>query len=200
MIVFIDECGDAGFKIEEQSSSRYFVIALVVFADVESSAKTEQVIAKLHQELGIRQEFKFCHDSRKTKLKVFNALRDCDFTVELLVVDKKLIESKYLREHPKNFYNFMLKEIISHSEIADAKAKIVLDGKGNKHFVNELKSYLRKDNKVQMKSFSLKDSKKDNLLQLADYVAGGIMCCYKHNNDDYKKLLGKKIARLWEFK
>ena len=51
-----------------------------------------------------------------------------------------------------------------------------------------------------MKSFSMKDSKKENLLQLADYVAGGIMCAYKHDNDDYKRLLRDKIVNNWEFK
>lgn len=53
----------------------------------------------------------------------------------------------------------MLKELLSHSQIAAAKAKIILDGQGNKHFVSELKSYLR-HSAVQMKSFSMKDSKK----------------------------------------
>ena len=199
MLVFIDECGDAGFKLENQGSSQYFILVLVEFPDAESAQAADEKIAELRRSLGMHQEFKFCKDSRRTKLSFFEAVKDCNFTVETIVVDKKLIESKYLREHPKNFYNFMLKELLSHSQIAAAKAKIILDGQGNKHFVSELKSYLR-HSAVQMKSFSMKDSKKENLLQLADYVAGGIMCAYKHGNDDYKRLLKDKIFNNWGFK
>lgn len=41
MLVFIDESGDSGLKIE-QGSSRYFTVALVVFEDLEESLACEQ--------------------------------------------------------------------------------------------------------------------------------------------------------------
>ena len=56
-------------------------------------------------------------------------------------------------------------------------AKIVPDKTGDRTFRNQLVAYLkRKGNSLDganpIKSISTKDSRKDNLLQLADYVAG----------------------------
>lgn len=52
MLVFIDDSGDPGFKIN-RGSSRYFVIALVIFKDELEAEKTAVAIKEL------RRSFKF---------------------------------------------------------------------------------------------------------------------------------------------
>lgn len=42
MLVFIDECGDAGFKLENQGSSQYFILVLVEFPDAESAQAADE--------------------------------------------------------------------------------------------------------------------------------------------------------------
>lgn len=56
MLVFLDESGDPGLKII-QGSSRYFVIALVVFQDEEETTAIDQRLQLLRRELHLNPHF-----------------------------------------------------------------------------------------------------------------------------------------------
>ena len=50
MLVFIDESGDSGLKIEK-GSSRYFTVSLVVFEDNDEALACDQRIKLVRKEL-----------------------------------------------------------------------------------------------------------------------------------------------------
>lgn len=88
-------------------------------------------------------------------------------------------------------------------------ASIKIDGSGDKEFKRALNSYLRKcigENKI--KKFKIADSKKDNLIQLADMVVGAIARSYNgHKRKDasrwldiLKRKLKIKASDIWDFK
>ncbi|HNU81404.1 MAG TPA: DUF3800 domain-containing protein, partial [bacterium] len=58
MLVFIDESGDSGLKIEK-GSSRYFTIGLLVFEDNEEALNCDQRIKSLKKELGLPENYEF---------------------------------------------------------------------------------------------------------------------------------------------
>ena len=62
MLVFIDESGDAGFKLTK-GSAKTFVAALVAFREPASAAPACAVIGELSGRLKLKSEFKF-HKSR----------------------------------------------------------------------------------------------------------------------------------------
>ena len=43
MLIFMDESGDTGFKLKT-ASSRYFVLTIVIFDNLESAAKANDAI------------------------------------------------------------------------------------------------------------------------------------------------------------
>jgi len=69
MQVFIDDSGDAGFKINK-GSSRFFVISAVIFSDDLEIEKTALEIKKLKRELRFPDdiEFKFNKSNKKQEL------------------------------------------------------------------------------------------------------------------------------------
>ncbi len=85
-------------------------------------------------------------------------------------------------------------------------ASIKIDGSGDKEFKNALTAYLRKrigDHKI--KKFKFTDSRKDNLIQLADMVVGAIARSYSENRKDANRWLDVlkrrgKIKSIWDFK
>lgn len=85
------------------------------------------------------------------------------------------------------------------------KASIKIDGSGNKEFKKALTSYLRKyigENKI--KKFKFIDSKRDNLIQLADMVIGAIARSTNETRKDSKRWLKilqqkRKIKNIWYF-
>src|SRR5262245_43402859 len=74
VLVFIDESGDAGFKLSKGSSS-IFAVGMVMFKDAESAQKTQVVIDELKKKLGIKPEFKFSKSSADVRDAFFANLR-----------------------------------------------------------------------------------------------------------------------------
>jgi len=58
MLVFIDESGDTGRKLEK-GSSRYFVISLLIFDDHEEANNCDQRIRLLRKELKLSNDYEF---------------------------------------------------------------------------------------------------------------------------------------------
>lgn len=58
MLIFIDESGDAGFKFEK-GSSRYFVVALIIFDDDLDAEETALAIKKYRKSLNKSNQFEF---------------------------------------------------------------------------------------------------------------------------------------------
>ena len=85
------------------------------------------------------------------------------------------------------------------------KASIKIDGSGDKDFKRVLQAYLRKELPInKIKKFRFVDSKADNLIQLADMVAGAIARSYKSERDESERWRSKlantnKIDDIWDF-
>jgi len=58
MLVFVDEAGDPGLKLE-QGSSPYFVVALVIFADNDEAEAADARITLLRREMRLDPRFEF---------------------------------------------------------------------------------------------------------------------------------------------
>ncbi len=208
MLVLIDESGETGFK---EGSSRFFILTMIVFPDGSpengryiKAEETADVIHRLMQETRHKPEFHFTNCSAKVRKAFFSGLNaaGCAFDVYALIVDKKHITSPHLRKNPGKFYNFMLKQLLTHNPIDGATIKI--DGQKSKAFRKALQAYLRQGNHQMIAKLKFVDSKKDVLIQLADMACGAI--AYSCNRGDrlesdlYKKMLGKRIKNLWKFK
>ena len=68
MLVFIDESGDSGLKIQE-GSSRFFVVSLVVFENYEEANACDQRISLLRKELSLGEDFIFHFYDNSDKIR-----------------------------------------------------------------------------------------------------------------------------------
>mgnify|MGYP001446408324 FL=1 len=68
MLVFIDESGDTGMKLDK-GSSRYFIITVLFFEDDDEALKCDREIDKIRTKLSLRKdfEFHFCEASKRIK-------------------------------------------------------------------------------------------------------------------------------------
>jgi len=69
MLVFIDDSGDPGFKLDK-GSTKYFIIAMVIFDDDLEAEKTAVAIKEFRRELKWPdyREFRFYKLSRDIRL------------------------------------------------------------------------------------------------------------------------------------
>src|SRR4030042_2393115 len=100
MLVFIDDSGDPGFRVGKGYST-VFVIAMVVFGDPLEAEKTSVAIKELRRKLKVSDlfEFKFNKTNRKFRNAFFNAIKDFNFRIRTIVVNKQNIHSPRLQNY-----------------------------------------------------------------------------------------------------
>jgi hypothetical protein len=203
--IFIDDSGCPGFKFDK-GSTRFFLISCVVFGDPAVAEAASERMRELKKEFGwsIHHEAKF-HTMRKDKLRVFlTEMAKFDFKIRAIVIDKSLIRNHELATKKESFYNFAIKEVLSRMDFIE-DAIVRLDGQPGKQYQKQAIAYFRKAinaEKHKITDFKPVDSKKNDLVQLADLVVGSIYHSLqddKTDAGDYLKLLETRIDELWDF-
>lgn len=203
MLVFIDESGDPGFKVE-RGASPIFVAVMVIFDRDEDAVATQQSIEASEARQVHKPEFKFNKCSDRVRDLLFQAVRNCPFSVRAIVVRKTAIFSPRLKIDKDRFYEYFVKSMMSYDNKILRQAKVVIDGSGDREFRKNLNSALRRRlGSGAVKDVRFKNSRNDVLVQLADMCAGAIARSYRpdrDNHDRWRNMLAPRINDVWEFK
>ena len=207
MIVFIDESGDPGFQTQK-GSSPIFVIALVIFEDELEAEKTSLAIKELRRKLKVSDsyEFKFNKTNKRFKNNFFETVRRYDFKIRAIVITKESIYSPRLKGNKEDFYNFVIMQVLKHSQGKIKKAKLKFDKRGEKTMRDQLRVYLSKQlNNREKQIFTdlkFENSRQNTLIQLADMVAGSIYASYSKKTNIYLEMLkrSRRVDDIWSFK
>lgn len=202
MLVFIDESGDAGFKLD-RGSSAVFAVAMVMFCDVGAAQQAAAAIEELRTRWPTVTEFKFSKASNDLRDQFFETVKHLDFRVRCLVVEKEKIYSPRLRSDKEQFYRFFVKSMLKFDNGRLADAKVVIDGSGERTFRLDLQTHLRRHTpEGAIKSVRMKDSKNDPLIQLADMCVGAVARSFREDRADssrWRAMLRSKLDDIWRF-
>ena len=200
MLVFIDESGDSGLKIEA-GSSRFFTVALVVFEDYEEANACDKRIELLAKEIGWDSvsEFHFKKNSDTVRKAFLQAVAPYQFFYYGIVINKdpkKLYGEGFKYKQP--FYKYTCNLLFENAKERLEDAIVVMDESGSLDFKQQLATYLRNKINTKMKchikKVKMQRSSSNRLLQLADYVTGVINRSIqgKKNWQEYHKLIGHR--------
>lgn len=196
MYVFVDESGDAGLNIAK-GSSKLFVVACCVFSQPKDVEEAAEKIRSLRSELKWHQkeEFKFSKTRLPVQLQFLELARTFDFFVRSIVIDKSSFSADYLRPDKNSFYNFAIQQVLADSIGTISNAKLLIDGKAPREYVSATKKYFNsqlKSGEMLIDKLKFVDSKGDQLIQLADMVAGAIRRSHDYtrfDQDVYREVL-----------
>lgn len=207
MLVFIDESGDPGLKIEK-GSSKFFTVALVIFEDKEEALACDQRIKLLKRELGWEEnsEFHFKRNSDKARRALLKAVAPYNFFYYGIVINKdpKKLWGEGFR-NKTSFYKYTCSLVFQNAKDKLTESIVVIDKSGSLNFRNQLAKYLRRrrdeEGKRLIKKIKMQRSKGNNLLQLADYIAGVInrWVQRKKYGEEYKKIISHReiYIQIW---
>lgn len=203
MLVFIDELGDPGFKVQRGSTAA-FTAALVAFEDVAQAQLSQKAIEATAERLRIYPEFKFSKCRPEVRDAFFASIQRFDFCVRAIVVRKEKIYSPHLRTDKESFYAFFVKSMLKFDDGLLEQARIIIDGSGDRAFKREMGAYFRRHlGSGRVKEIRFSDSRSDPLVQLADMCAGAIARSYKEDRSDahrWRQMIRSKIEDVWEFR
>lgn len=175
MLIFIDEAWDPWFKFDKHSS-QYFTIWMVIFNDNEEAENCDQRINLLRKELSLSDSYEFHYkkDSDRIKEIFFNAVAPYNFFYYWIIINKELLTSENL--HIKeSFYKYVCSLVFENAKEKISNATVIVDWTYDKEFEQSFQRYLKwkfnTDSDYKIKKVKMQDSKKNNLLQLADYIA-----------------------------
>ena len=205
MIVFVDESGDAGLKVESGSST-HFIFTLILFTDRDEANKIDNHIENIRQQLNLRKDFEFHFNklSKNYREHFLNEVCNFNFKYFSFVINKQdVLESCF--ETAESFYLYACKESFLVAKDYLSKAVVVIDGRGSRKSRHYLSTYLKNNlnekeiEKFRLKKVRLEDSHKNNLLQLADMVCGAVSRLYKHGEKNYHRIIRKReeIVEIW---
>ncbi|HLD21689.1 MAG TPA: DUF3800 domain-containing protein [Patescibacteria group bacterium] len=205
MLVFIDESGDSGLKMDK-GSSRYFTVALVIFDDREEAIACDQRIELLKKELGWdkQSEFHFKRNSERVRKAFLQGVAPYNFFYHGVVINKdpnKLWGDGF--QDKCSFYKYTCGLVFQNAKELLEDSIVVIDKSGNQDFRNQLAKYLRnkmnEKNKRVIKKVKMQRSEGNNLIQLADYVAGVINRSVQQkrkNHQDYRQIIAHRELRV----
>lgn len=200
MLVFVDESGDPGRKLDK-GSSRYFTVAMVTFEDYDEALACDQRISLLRRELRVteRFEFHFRDNSHRVRLAFLEAVAPYEFFYHGFVLNKgpDLLFGKGFNLKD-SLYKYVCGLVFESAKPYLRDAIVVIDGSGDRPFQAQLAFYLRRrlkegDQRL-IRTVKAERSRSNNLLQLADYVAGIISrrTLQKRGADEYRRYIASR--------
>ena len=176
MLVFIYESGDTGLAIEK-GSTKYFVIVMVVFEDNEEALACDKRIDLLRRELRLREgyEFHFHNSSNRIRQEFLRAVLPYQFFYYGIIINKEKLFGEGFK-NKESFYKYAAGLLFENAKEKLEKATVIIDESGRDLFKYQLASYLRKKTNIYncIHKVKMQDSRRNNLLQLADMVVGSL--------------------------
>ena len=196
MLVYVDETGDTGFKFAD-NSSRYFVIALVVFAGQEQADSTSQQIDALRHELRTPNiEFHFAKNKRSTRQAFLTRMRQAEFTAFALVVDKQKLSPANLPDRAA-FYQAVCGVAFEKASYLFREADIYFDEGGGEKFQKKLASHLRRkinrSGEGRIGKVKTLKSAGSSLIQLADMICGAVFRAVESGESQYRDIIQPRL-------
>lgn len=178
MLAFIDDSGDAGFKLEN-GSSRHLVIACCIFETDEAAERANMAIRdfKTQNSWPTSRELKFHNLREDLRLEFLALCPALEFTLRAVVIDKGARVFPTFDSRGAPFYLFAIAQLISSSSDILLNSRLHIDGRVSRETARTSSKYLKEvSNKETQVVAKIKyvDSKPNNLIQLADMCAGAI--------------------------
>lgn len=198
-LVFIDDSGDPGFR---GATSPNFVMAAAVFVNKAMATKLNKAISDFRRSLGWQEgtEFKFRKTNKRIIKELLGLISGFDFDIYAVYVDKTSYKNMLSVIDQEKLYNWTIKELLKRIPLNEAIVKI--DGRSDRQNRRRVASYLRREVNVGEKKIAKvgpENSVNDNLIQLADLIAGAInrsMLLDKTDAKEYISIIESHIVVL----
>lgn len=130
MLVFVDESGDPGMKLDK-GSSNFFVLTLVVFDDNENAQFSDDAINDIRNQLRLNpySEFKFNKLRDTSRRHFLQSVAQHSFAYYSIVINKAKLTGKGFA-YKGSFYKYACSLAFNNAKGYLDEAVVVIDGSG----------------------------------------------------------------------
>lgn len=196
-----DEAGDASLNFKK-GASRYFVVALVGTQDADG---LRSVLENLRNRENYSEGFEFHFNAlttRKLREKTLSALQTADFKAWALIVDKTALPEPLRILDGMDFYLYLVTELIDRIPMkVREKGTLILDEVGSANVaLVKLKRMLKvRGIRHGFSRIFFRRSRSEDLIQVADLVAGAILRRDAKNDYEAIDYIKDKLVEVFEY-
>ena len=197
-----DEAGDVSFNFGK-GASRYFVVTAIATTGPDD---LRAVLEKVRKDANLPQTYEFGFNSVTTaslRERVFTALGNANFEAWALIVDKTTLPDTFqLFMSGLDVYVYFVSELIRQIPAEKRmRATLILDEFGDPTQTRaELKKVMKKRQiRHEFQRISVRRSKSEPLIQIADLVAGSILRRDTYNESNAYDLIAGRIRNVIEY-
>ena len=199
-----DEAGDVSLNFGK-GASRYFVFTVVATQDADG---LRSVLVNLRTQEQFAENFEFHFNalaSNKLREKVMLALKHADFQAWALIVDKTHLPPslQYLQgDSGMEFYLFFVTELIRLIPVEiRQKGTLILDefGSANTELLKLKRSFKVRNLRHEFSRIFVRRSRSEDLIQVADLVAGAILRRDAKNDSEAFEIIQEKLRAVYGF-
>lgn len=193
--IFIDESGDLGFK---DSSSNYFILVAI---EVSNPKKLDNLVKNTYRKYKRRiyksNELKATKTPNDINKDVISKLDKVDYNVFAIVFEKSKIHKFDFQKDKNILFDILASKLANLIDINDKTIVIVDKNKNQSQIKNFNKSFNNhlKNSEGYPISFIHANSINYKGLQIADLLSWSIYQKYENKNDEFEKLIKKKIVK-----
>ena len=198
-----DEAGDVSFAFAK-GASRYFVVTVIATPNPDD---LRAVLEKVRKEASLPRTYEFGFNSvssNRLRERVFTALGNAKFEAWALIVDKTTLPDTFkLFMSGLDVYVYFVSELIRQIPAEKRmRATLILDEFGDPTQTrNELKQVMKQRNiKHEFQRISIRRSRSELLIQIADLVAGSIFRRDTHNESEAYDLIAGNIRNVIDYR
>jgi hypothetical protein len=200
---FADEFGNNSFDFERQGS--HFIVATVIVKK-DYLEKLREQISDIRRRHGFQKgEIKSSgvagnHTRRK---RILEDIAKLDMAIYAVVIDKRKLTGEGFN-YKKSFYKFLNNLLYKELYRTFPQLELYVDEHGSNDFMREFKKYVEKNHTRTLFSgseFNILDSKQNEFIQLADFVAGSLGYVFdelkkSEHSDDFLNILRGVISSI----
>ncbi|MCZ2121083.1 MAG: DUF3800 domain-containing protein [Anaerolineales bacterium] len=196
-----DEAGDASLNFEK-GASRYFVVALVGTQDAD---ELRSVLEDLRKRENYTKGFEFHFNALTTKKlreKTLSALQAANFKAWALIVDKTTIPEPLRILDGMDFYLYLVTELVDRIPLkVREKGTLILDevGSANVALVKLKRMFKVRGIRHRFSRVFFRRSRSEDLIQVADLVAGAILRRDTKNDSEAIDYIKDKLVEVFEY-
>lgn len=209
---FIDDSGDPGFKLTEGSTVS-LVIACLIFENSQHVEDAANAVREFRRSLGRRDmhEFKFNRANHQERVDLCRLAARQNMFIRAIRIQKDRLYSQQLRGVKGSLYQYAIRQVLSKASGVASSLRVTLDGSGDRLYRREMSTYLRRKCNQEFDGLidrvKLVDSKKDQVVQLADAVAGAVRLRYDGGRPNSREpfnalrpLTMDRRSSIWDFR
>ncbi len=207
LYLYLDESGDLGFDFVNKKPSKVFVVTILAVKGHDANRKLINGVKKtLRRKLNPKNkrkrmvdELKGTKTTNEVKEYFYHQIKDLDFSIYALVLNKRRIFS-YLMKEKSRVYNFIARTVLDQIpyENAEMKVELTIDKSKSRPEIVEFNGYLRRqlesriDPAVPLNIYHA-DSKVHFALQAVDLFSYAVFEKYERRKETWYEVVSEKI-------